>query len=106
MEYYNIGRVKAMSENQKQMLIDVTNIITTLNIEEATAITKYAEKLIDIKLLSLEPTILLENMDTTEKVMLLKELSKSDEQRQKEENEAISIEDFIVGMGLTNEIHN
>ena len=33
-------------------------------------------------------------------------LSKSDEQRQKEENEAISIEDFIVGMGLTNEIHN
>ncbi len=95
-----------MSENQKQMLIDVTNIITTLNIEEATAITKYAEKLIDIKLLSLEPTILLENMDTTEKVMLLKELSKSDEQRQKEENEAISIEDFIVGMGLTNEIHN
>ena len=95
-----------MSENQKQMLIDVTNIITTLNIEEATAITKYAEKLIDIKLLSLEPTILLENMDTTEKVMLLKELSKSDEQRQKEENEAISIEDFIVGMGLTNEIQN
>ena len=66
-----------MSENQKQMLIDVTNIITTLNIEEATAITKYAEKLIDIKLLSLEHTILLENMDTTEKVMLLKELSKS-----------------------------
>ncbi len=96
MEYYNIGRVKAMSENQKQMLIDVTNIITTLNIEEATAITKYAEKLIDIKLLSLEPTILLENMHTTEKVMLLKELSKSEEQRLKEENEAISIEDFIV----------
>lgn len=72
-----------MSENQKQILIDVTNIIASLNIEEAKAISKYAEKLIDIKLLSLDPTVLLENMDTTEKVMLLKELSKSEEQKNK-----------------------
>lgn len=95
-----------MSEIQKQMLIDVTNIITTLDVEGATAITRYAEKLIDIQLLSLEPSVLLENMDITEKVMLLKELSKSEEQRKKEEDEAISIEDFIAEMGLTNEIHN
>lgn len=93
-----------MSEKQKQMLIDITNIISTLDIEKAKALTRYAEKLIDLQLLSLEPTVLLENMDTTEKVMLLKELSKSDEQRKKEEEEAISIEDFIEEMGLTNEI--
>ena len=91
---------------KEKSLIFLICSITTLNIEEATAITKYAEKLIDIKLLSLEHTILLENMDTTEKVMLLKELSKSEEQRLEEENESISIEEFIVGMGLTNEIHN
>lgn len=95
-----------MSEIQKQMLVDVTNIISTLSVEEASAITKYAEKLIDLKLLSIEPTVLLDNMDITEKIMLLKELLKSDEQREQEEKEAISIEDFIEEMGLTNEIHN
>lgn len=95
-----------MSEIQKQMLIDVTNIITILGVEGATAITKYAEKLIDIQLLSLEPGVLLENMDITEKVMLLKELSKSEEQRKKEDDEAISIEDLIAEMGLADEIHN
>ncbi len=95
-----------MSEIQKKMLVDVTNIISTLSVEEASAITKYAERLIDLKLLSIEPTVLLDNMDITEKIMLLKELSKSDEQREQEEKEAISLEDFIEEMGLTNEIHN
>lgn len=95
-----------MSESQKQMLVDVTNIISILNIEEATAIKKYAEKVIDLKLLSLEPNVLLENMDITEKIMLLKELLKSDSQRQQEQNEAISIEEFIEELGLTNEIQN
>lgn len=79
---------------------NVTNIITTLDIDGATAITKYAEKLIDIQLLSLEPSVLLENMDITEKVMLLKELSKSEEQRKKEDDEAISIEDLIEEMAI------
>lgn len=95
-----------MSENQKQMLVDITNIISTLDIDKAKALTKYAEKLIDIQLLSLEPDVLLENMDITEKVMLLRELSKSDEQKHQEEDEAISIEEFIEEMGLTNELHN
>ncbi len=95
-----------MSEIQKKMLVDVTNIISTLSVEEASAITKYAERLIDLKLLYIEPTVLLENMDITEKIMLLKELSKSDEQIKQEEKEAISIEDFIEEMGLTDEIHN
>ncbi len=71
-----------MSEIQKQMLVDVTNIISTLSVEEASAIIKYAERLIDLKLLSIEPTVLLDNMDITEKVMLLKELSKSNEQKE------------------------
>lgn len=95
-----------MSEKQKQMLIDISNIISTLDIEGATAIKKYAEKIIDIKLLSLEPTILLENMDITEKIMFLKELSKSEEQKKQEEEEATSIEDFIIEMGLTDELYN
>ncbi len=95
-----------MSEIQKQMLVDVTNIISTLSVEEASAITKYAERLIDLKLLSIEPTVLLDNMDITEKIMLLKELSKSNEQKEQEEKEAILLEDFIEEMGLTNEVHN
>jgi len=67
-----------MSENQKQMLVDITNIISTVNFDEAKAIAQYAEKIIDLKLLSLVPDAILENMDTKEKLMLIREFSKTE----------------------------
>ena len=89
-----------MSESQKQMLVDVTNIIATLDIDKAKSLTKYAEKLIDLQLLSLDPDVLLENMDITEKIMLIKILTKTEEERQKDRDEAIPLEEVIKEMGL------
>ena len=64
-----------MSESQKQNIIDVANIMRKLNTIEATVIKELAEKMIDAKLLTLAPDAILENMDITEKLMLIEELS-------------------------------
>lgn len=58
------------------------------------------EKAIDAELLRLEPTVILKNMDITEKVMYLEYLTESDETKEKEEKEAISLEDILKREGL------
>lgn len=90
-----------MSENQKQQIIDVTNIMAILNTNELRAITGYAEKIIDLKLLSLVPDAILENMDITEKLMMIREFSKTEGQRKKEAEESIPFEEAIKEVGLT-----
>lgn len=92
-----------MSEEFKQTLIDINNISYHLSIEEAKRIEKLAEKLLDVKLLETMPDLLvqeLEEMDVTEKLLLLKEYSLTDEQRQKEREEAIPLENILKEEGL------
>jgi len=56
---------------------------------------------IDSQLLKLEPTIILENMDITEKIMYLKYL-KEDKGTKKEELEnAVSFEEILEKEGVT-----
>ena len=96
-----------MSESQKQNIIDVANIMRKLNTIEATVIKELAEKMIDAKLLTLAPDAILENMDITEKLMLIEEFSLTEEQREKERKEAISFEQALNEAGLTmNDIQN
>lgn len=96
-----------MSKSQKQNIIDVANIMRKLNTIEATVIKELAEKMIDAKLLTLAPDAILENMDITEKLMLIEELSLTEEQREKERKEAISFEQALKEAGLTmNDIQN
>lgn len=96
-----------MSESQKQNIIDVANIMRKLNTIEATVIKELAEKMIDAKLLTLAPDAILKNMDITEKLMLIEELSLTEEQREKERKEAISFEQALKEAGLTmNDIQN
>lgn len=96
-----------MSESQKQNIIDVANIMRKLNTIEATVIKELAEKMIDAKLLTLAPDAILENMDITEKLMLIEELSLTEEQREKERKEAVSFEQALKEAGLTiNDIQN
>ena len=90
-----------MSETQKQNILDVANIMRKLSNVEVKAIKELAEKMIDDKLLSLAPDAILENMDVTEKLMLIDELTLTDEQRQKEKEEAISFEQALEEAGLT-----
>ncbi len=92
-----------MSDEFKQTLIDINNISYHLSIEEAKRIEKIAEKLLDIKLLEALPHLQiteLEEMDVTEKLMLLKEYSMTEEQRNKEREEAIPLEDILKEEGL------
>lgn len=96
-----------MSKSQKQNIIDVANIMRKLNTIEATVIKELAEKMIDAKLLTLAPDAILKNMDITEKLMLIEELSLTEEQREKERKEAISFEQALKEAGLTmNDIQN
>jgi len=90
-----------MSELQKQNIIDVANIMLKLNSIEIEVIKELAEKMIDAKLLALAPDSILENMDITEKLMLIEELSLTDEQRKQEREEAISFEQALKEAGLT-----
>ena len=92
-----------MSEEFKQTLIDINNISYHLSIEEAKRIEKIAEKLLDVKLLETLPHLQiteLEEMDVTEKLMLLKEYSLPENQRSKEKEEAIPLEDILKEEGL------
>lgn len=88
-----------LSETQKQNIIDVANIMRKLSNIEVKTIKELAEKMIDAKLLSLAPDAILENMDVTEKLMLIDELTLTEEQKQKEE--AISFEQALEEAGLT-----
>lgn len=93
-----------MSETQKQLLIDINNISYSLGEEYAKIIKKIATNLLDAKLLEVMPKLdltELNELDTTEKLMLLREASLSEEEKQKEKNEAIPLEDILKEEGIT-----
>lgn len=68
---------------------------------EVEVLKQLAEKMIDVKLLALAPDAILENMDITEKLMLIEELSLTEEERKNERDEAISFEKALKKAGLT-----
>lgn len=92
-----------MSENQKQILTDINNIVVSLDEESQETIKRIAIRLLNIKLMEIMPKLQedeLEEMDVTEKLMLLKEYSLSDEEREKEKKEAIPLEEILKEEGL------
>lgn len=58
-----------MQDAQIQAIKDVIKMTPRLNTECLNSIRVLMEKAIDSQLLMLEPTVILENMDITEKVM-------------------------------------
>ena len=90
-----------MSEAQIQAIKDVIKMTPRLNIECLNSIKILMEKAIDSELLRLEPTVILENMDITEKVMYLDYLTESKDTKEKELENAISFEEILQREGLT-----
>ena len=90
-----------MSDAQKQNIIDVHNIMCKLSKVKSEAIKELAEKMIDVKLITLVPDIILDNMDITEKLMMIDLYSMSKEEREKEEKEAIPLEEILKKEGLS-----
>lgn len=90
-----------MSEAQIQAIKDVIKMTPRLNIECLNSIKILMEKAIDSELLKLEPTVILENMDITEKVMYLDYLTENKDTKEKELKNAISFEEILKREGLT-----
>lgn len=90
-----------MSEAQIQAIKDVIKMTPRLNIECLNSIKILMEKAIDSELLKLEPTVILENMDITEKVMYLDYLIESKDTKEKELKNAVSFEEILKREGLT-----
>ena len=90
-----------MSETQIQAIQDVIKMTPRLNMENLTSIRNLMEKAIDEELLKLEPTVILKNMDITEKVMYLDYLTESQDTKEKEIADAIPFEEILTREGLT-----
>ena len=79
----------------------VIKMTPRLNVECLNSVKILMEKAIDSELLRLEPTIILENMDITEKVMYLDYLTESKDTKEKELKNAVSFEEVLKREGLT-----
>ena len=80
-----------MSEAQIQAIKDVIKMTPRLNMDCLNSIKILMEKAIDSELLRLESTVILENMDITEKVMYLDYLTESKDTKEKELKNAVSL---------------
>ncbi len=90
-----------MSDAQIQAIKDVIKMTPRLNIECLNSIKILMEKAIDSELLKLEPTVILENMDITEKVMYLDYLTESKDTKVEEQKNSMSFEEILKREGLT-----
>lgn len=90
-----------MSETQIQAIKDVIKMTPRLNIECLNSVKILMEKAIDSELLKLEPTVILENMDITEKVMYLDYLTEDKDTKEKELKNSVSFEEILKREGLT-----
>lgn len=90
-----------MSETQIQAIKDVIKMTPRLNIDCLNSIKVLMEKAIESELLRLEPTVLLDNMDITEKVMYLDYLMESKDTKEQELKNAVSFEEVLKREGLT-----
>lgn len=89
-----------MSEAQIQAIKDVIKMTPRLNLECLNSVKILMEKAIDSELLRLEPTVILENMDITEKVMYLDYLTESKDTKEKELKNAVSFEEILKREGF------
>ena len=60
-----------MSENQKQSIININEILYKLSESEISIASSFFDNLLNMKVLALVPDAIIENMDTTEKLMLI-----------------------------------
>lgn len=89
-----------MSENQKQLMTDITSMIPYVNIKFVQGIKSLFETEIEQEILKINPETEFDDMDITEKLMLLSYISKSEEEKKKDEEEAIPLEECLKEAGL------
>lgn len=90
-----------MSDLQLQAIKDVIKMTPRLSIDCLNSIKILMEKAIDSELLRLEPSVILENMDITEKVMYLDYLHENQKTKEEELRDSLSLEEILQREGLT-----
>ena len=90
-----------MSETQRQLIEDISSMLPYVDLKIVQSIRNLFEAEIEQEILRINPKAEFDDMDITEKLMLLKHISKSDEELKKEKNEAISFENILHEEGLT-----
>jgi len=90
-----------MSEVQLQAIKDVIKMTPRLNLDCLNSIRILMEQAIDSELLRKEPSVILENMDITEKVMYLDYLTESAKTKEEELQNSLSLEEILKREGLT-----
>lgn len=90
-----------MSETQIQAIKDIIKMTPRLNVDCLKSVKILMEKAIDSELLRLEPSIILDNMDITEKVMYLDYLTENTKTRENELENTMSFEEVLEREGLT-----
>lgn len=90
-----------MSDLQLQAIKDVIKMTPRLNMDCLNSIKILMEKAIDSELLRIEPSIILDNMDITEKVMYLDYLTESKKTQENELKNSLSLEEILEREGLT-----
>lgn len=82
-----------MSETQKQLITDITSMMPFVNIKFVQGIKSLFEIEIEQEILKINPETEFDDMDITEKLMLLSYISKSEEEKKKDEEETIPLGD-------------
>ena len=90
-----------MSELQLQAIKDVIKMTPRLNLDCLNSIRILMEQAIDSELLRKEPSVILDNMDITEKVMYLDYLTESSKTKEEELQNSLSLEEILKREGLT-----
>lgn len=90
-----------MPESQIQAIRDVIKMTPRLNLKYLNYIKNLMEKEIDSELLKLEPSVILDNMDVTEKVMYLDYLTESTETKEEQLEKSLSFEEVLKREGVT-----
>lgn len=88
-----------MPESQIQAIRDVIKMTPRLNLKYLNYIKNLMEKEIDSELLKLEPSVILDNMDVTEKVMYLDYLTESTETKEEQLEKSLSFEEVLKREG-------
>ena len=90
-----------MSEIQKQLMIDITSMMPFVNVKFVQGIKSLFEAEIEQEIMKINPETEFDDMDITEKLMLLSYISKSEEEKKRDEEEAIPFEEILKEEGLT-----
>lgn len=89
-----------MSDLQLQAIKDVIKMTPRLNLDCLNSIKILMEQAIDSELLRKEPSVILENMDITEKVMYLDYLTESKNTKEDELKNSLTLEEILKREGL------